>query len=87
MYGSGATDATDANSFPRHENDAKQVLPMKYNLIEMAMTAADATDPPATTTSDTNLIAPTTATATKCSGSHAVVSIILVLIARVVFPS
>ena len=80
MYASGATDATDPNTFQKHARDAKKVLPMTYNLIAMAMAASTATDPQATT-------APSRTSATKCGGSHALVSIILVVIARFVVSS
>lgn len=36
MYGSNPNDATAANAFMKHPNDARQVLPMKYNLMAMA---------------------------------------------------
>ncbi|XP_029188500.2 DBH-like monooxygenase protein 2 homolog [Acropora millepora] len=36
MYGAGPTDVTDPRMFDKHANDARQVLPMKYNLMEMA---------------------------------------------------
>ena len=102
MYGSGTKDATDANTFQKHPGGARQVLPMKYNLIAMAMAAANATDPLATTVSGTigmpssasaiastttSIVPSITASATKSSGSHSVVSVILVSIARFVFSS
>lgn len=36
MYGSGPSDANDQGMFDKHSNDARQVLPMKYNLMAMA---------------------------------------------------
>lgn len=36
MYGSNPNDATAADMFMKHPNDARQVLPMKYNLMAMA---------------------------------------------------
>ena len=76
MYGSGPADATDATTFDKHADDARQVLSMKYNLIAMAMAAATATDPPATK-----------ASAAKCGGSYAVASVILALTTRFVLSS
>ena len=38
MYGSNPNDATAADAFMKH--DARQVLPMKYNLMAMAPTSA-----------------------------------------------
>ena len=101
MYGSGLVDADNAGLFSKHADDARQVLPMKYNLIAMAMAAAAAPEPTATTVMGNMNMAssvsatestmtgssPTTASATKCGGSHAVVPVIFVLIARFVFSS
>ncbi|XP_015776337.1 PREDICTED: DBH-like monooxygenase protein 1 homolog [Acropora digitifera] len=36
MYGSSSSDVTDQGMFGKHADDARQVLPMKYNLMEMA---------------------------------------------------
>ena len=96
MYGSGPADATDATMFDKHADDAREVLPMKYNLIAMAMAAA--AEPAATSmhmpssvsatvSTMADSMAPTTASATKCGGSHAFVAVILFLIARFVFSS
>ena len=97
MYGSATSDVTDPSMFDMH--DSRQVLSMKYNLIAMAMAAA--AEPTATTAMGTMSMTssvsateptmtdstPTTASATKCGGSHAVVPVIFVLIARFVFSS
>lgn len=93
MYGTGPSDVTVASMFDKHVS--RQVLSMKYNLIAMAMAAA--AQPTATTMSMTSSVSATdstmteststTASATKCSGSHAVVPVIFVLIARFVFSS
>ena len=83
MYGSATSDVTNPATFSRHLD--RQVLPTKYNLIAMAMAAATATEPPAVSTAST--VPETTASASKCGGSHSVFSIILVSIARFVFSS
>ena len=99
MYGTGPSDVTDPSMFQKHADDSRQVLSMKYNLIAMAMAAA--ADPTATTDMGTMSMTSsvsatdstmtestsTTASATKCSGSHAVVPVIFVLIARFAFSS
>lgn len=98
MYGTGPSDVTDPSNFQKHADNSRQVLSMKYNLIAMAMAAA--AEPTATamgTMSMTSSVSvtdstmtgstPTTASATKCGGSHAVVPVIFVLIARFVFSS
>ena len=93
MYGAGPTDVTDTSTFDKHANDARQVLSMKYNLIAMAMAAAaeptTAMGTMSMTSSESTMTesTPTTASATKCGGSHAVVPVIFVLIARFVFSS
>ena len=97
MYGAGPTDVTDTSTFDKHANDARQVLSMKYNLIAMAMAAAAEPTTAMGTMSMTSSVSatestmtestPTTASATKCGGSHAVVPVIFVLIARFVFSS
>ena len=51
MYGSAASDVTNANLFLKH--DAREALPMKYNLIAMAIAAETATERQATTASGT----------------------------------
>lgn len=51
MYGSAASDVTNANLLFKH--DAREALPMKYNLIAMAIAAETATEPQATTASGT----------------------------------
>ena len=96
MYGAGPTDVTDPRTFEKHGND-RQVLSMKYNLIAMAMAAAAEPTTAMGTMSMTSSVSatestmtgsnPTTASATKCGGSHAVVPVIFVLIARFVFSS
>lgn len=99
MYGSGPSDVTNPSMFDKHAVDSREVLSMKYNLIAMAMAAA--AEPTATTAMGTMSMTssvsatestmtestPTTASATKCGGSHAVVPVIFVLIARFVFSS
>ena len=118
MYGSADHDVTNDITFLKH--NVRQALPMKYNLIAMAMAMAaeTATEPQATTASGTIImpssvsaivsttastvrsitaftvpsitgsnVTATTASATKCGGSHSVFSIILVSIARFVFSS
>jgi len=101
MYGAATSDVTNPSMFAKHADDSRQVLPMKYNLIAMAMAAAAAPEPTTTTamgtmSMDSSVSAtdstmtgstPTTASATKCGGSHAVVPVIFVLIARFVFSS
>lgn len=97
MYGAGPTDFTDPSTIDKHANDARQVLSMKYNLIAMAMAAAAEPTTAMGTMSMTSSVSatessmtdptPTTASATKCGGSHAVVPVIFVLIARFVFSS
>ena len=96
MYGSGPRDADNTGMFDKHANNARQVLPMKYNLIAMAMAAAAespttsmhmSSSVSATESTMTASMEPATDSATKCGGSHAVVAVILVLIARFVFSS
>ena len=72
MYGSSNLEVNDPTMFSKHLD--RQVLPMKYNLIAMAMAAAAATDPPA-------------GSAAKCGGSYAAASVILALTARFVLSS
>ena len=84
MYGSATSDVTNTARFSRHLD--RQVLPTKYNLIAMAVAAASATEPPAVSTT-ASTVPETTASASKCGGSHSVFSIILVSIARFVFSS
>ena len=71
---SHTTEVTSNTTFIEH--NVRRLLPMKYNLINMAMAAAAATDPPATT-----------ASAAKCGGSYAAASVILALTARFVLSS
>lgn len=72
MYGSAAADATDANTFLKH--DARQALSMKYNLIAMAMAAETATEPQATTASGT-IIMPSSVSAIVSTTASTVRSI------------
>lgn len=76
MYGSNPNDATAPDTFGKHPMGDRQVLPMKYNLMAMAMAMAPVTDPP-----------PTTASAAKRGGLYPVASVILALTARFILSS
>ena len=86
MYGSSNLEVTDPTMFSKHLD--RQVLPMKYNLIAMAMAAAAATDPPAGSTDPpAGSTDPPAGSAAKCGGSYAAASVILALTARFVLSS